>query len=105
MGTTHIIIGATIAEHGNVPAATLEDEKGQGIKCHGCEGPTSLALVIYINEAPTVVTVAKQIKQLTYSVTLLCFFCATVPLPYIVLCSPEMMMEPRGLALVQDLYY
>jgi len=37
VGTTHIIIGAVSAIHGDIPAAKLEEEKGQGIECHGWE--------------------------------------------------------------------
>ncbi|SRR6266478_7979780 len=43
---SHIIIGAIIAKHGDVPAANLEDKKGKGIQCHGCEGETSLPFLL-----------------------------------------------------------
>ena len=32
--TTHIIIRALAAKHGDTPTAKLQDEKGQGIECH-----------------------------------------------------------------------
>jgi hypothetical protein len=35
--TTHIIIKTLAAKHGDTPTAKLQDEKGQGIECHGWE--------------------------------------------------------------------
>ena len=32
LGTTHIIIGATVAKNGDASAAKLEDEKGYGVE-------------------------------------------------------------------------
>jgi len=37
LGTTHIIVGTTVAKDGDASAAKLEDEKGQGMECHGME--------------------------------------------------------------------
>jgi hypothetical protein len=43
MWTTHIIIGATVAKHGDAStAAKLDDKKGQGTECHGKGEMTSL---------------------------------------------------------------
>ena len=35
LGTTCLIICATVAEDGDASAAKFEDEKGQGVECHG----------------------------------------------------------------------
>jgi hypothetical protein len=35
VGTTHIIVEAGLANHGDAPTTKFQDEKGQGIECHG----------------------------------------------------------------------
>ena len=44
--TTHIIIGAVVAENGDAPTAKLQDENGQGIECHGWERAESLPFAL-----------------------------------------------------------
>jgi hypothetical protein len=75
VGTTHIIIGATVAKDGDASAAKLEDEKGRGIEYHGrsrrCRFLTSSLYFI-----------TQLFKMNRLAGNLLCFLLScTLPLP------------------------
>jgi hypothetical protein len=74
-GMTHIVIRATVAKHGDAPAAKFQDEKR--IVCHGWDGRKATSLLSLLR-LPLYINRHHPRQSTLYSVTLLCSLCALI---------------------------